>query len=51
MQTFEVKPGPIIGQVLDALFAEVEAGTLLNEREPLLERMGTLKLEGISPKS
>ena len=37
-----VKPGPIIGNVLDQLFAEVEAGTLTNEREALLSRLSEL---------
>ncbi len=43
MKEYEVKPGPIIGNVLDALFAEVEKGTLPNEREALLKRMEELK--------
>lgn len=43
MKLLEVKPGPIIGDMLDALFAEVEAGTLVNEREALLARMKELK--------
>ncbi len=43
MKAFGVKPGPIIGQVLDTIFAEVEAGTLPNEREALLARLPTLK--------
>lgn len=43
MNTFDVKPGPVIGQVLDALFKEVEAGTLPNKRDALLARMEELK--------
>jgi tRNA nucleotidyltransferase/poly(A) polymerase len=43
MKEYEVKPGPIIGRVLDALFAEVEKGILPNEREALLVRMRGLK--------
>jgi len=42
MKELNVKPGPIIGKTLDALFAEVEAGTLANEREALLQRLATL---------
>jgi tRNA nucleotidyltransferase (CCA-adding enzyme) len=43
MKIFDCRPGPIVGQVLNQLFSEVEAGTLRNEREPLLSRMGELK--------
>ena len=43
MSVYEVSPGPIIGKVLDALFAEVEAGTLPNEREALLSKLKDLK--------
>lgn len=39
MQTLNVKPGPIIGQTLEALFQEVEEGTLVNERDVLLEKI------------
>ena len=39
MKELNVKPGPIIGKTLNALFAEVEAGTLKNEREELLLRL------------
>lgn len=46
MKVFDVKPGPIIGKVLDALFAEVEAGTLANERDMLLVRLNELKQSG-----
>lgn len=42
MNELGVKPGPIIGRVLDQLFAEVEAGTLKNEREALLARLGAM---------
>lgn len=34
-----VKPGPIIGEILDQLFAEVEEGKLTNVRAPLLARL------------
>lgn len=43
MKTLNVKPGRIIGDTLDALFAEVEAGTLANEREAQITRMSELK--------
>lgn len=43
MHELGVKPGPIIGKILDQLFAEVEAGTLKNEREALLARMHEYK--------
>jgi len=39
MKTLNVKPGPIIGKTLNDLFAEVEAGTLKNEREELLKKL------------
>jgi len=37
-----VSPGPIIGQILNALFAEVEAETLVNEEQTLKQRMHEL---------
>jgi len=43
MKSLDVRPGPIIGKALDALFAEVEKGTLPNERDPLLARLEELK--------
>ncbi|KKU83528.1 MAG: tRNA adenylyl-/cytidylyl-transferase [Microgenomates group bacterium GW2011_GWA2_47_8] len=43
MTELGVKPGPIIGGVLDQLFAEVEEGKLVNQREALLTRMRELK--------
>ena len=39
MKELNVKPGPIIGKILNQLFSEVEAGTLKNEREVLLNRL------------
>lgn len=39
MKELGVKPGPIIGKLLNQLFTEVEAGTLANERETLLKRL------------
>lgn len=43
MTVYNIPPGPIIGKALDALFAEVEAGTLVNEREALLAKMEEIK--------
>jgi len=43
MKSYGIKPGPAIGVALDALFAEVEAGTLPNEREALLTRLAEIK--------
>ncbi len=43
MEVLQVKPGRIIGDTLEKLFAEVEAGTLLNDREILLKRLEELK--------
>lgn len=43
MKSFGVQPGPLIGNILKALFAEVETGTLPNEREALLARMEEIK--------
>jgi tRNA nucleotidyltransferase (CCA-adding enzyme) len=45
MQELGVKPGPIVGETLNALFALVEAETLPNEREALLARLRELKLD------
>jgi len=39
IKELHVKPGPIIGQVLNQLFAEVEAETVTNDREALLAKM------------
>lgn len=46
MKELNVKPGPVIGKTLDALFAEVETGSLLNERETLLKRMKEITVDG-----
>ncbi len=43
MKIYDVAPGPIIGTVLDALFAQVEAGAIPNEREALLKRLQELR--------
>jgi putative nucleotidyltransferase with HDIG domain len=44
MAHFTCKPGPIIGKTLAALFAQVEEGTLKNEREALLETLHKIQL-------
>lgn len=43
MSLFGCKPGPIIGTTLAAIFSEVEAGTLNNERDILLEKLANMK--------
>lgn len=43
MKELNLKPGPLVGKVLNQLFAEVEAGTLANDREKLLLRIQELK--------
>ena len=43
MGQLNVKSGPVIGKTLDALFAGVEAGTLLNERKALLKKLEEFK--------
>lgn len=42
MRVLGIKPGPIIGKILDQLFAEVEEGKLANQREALLTRLSSL---------
>ena len=44
MKVLKVKPGPIIGKILDQLFEEVMEDTSLNEREYLLKR-----IKGMTP--
>ncbi|MBI3576678.1 CCA tRNA nucleotidyltransferase [Candidatus Gottesmanbacteria bacterium] len=44
MSEFGIKPGPQVGKVLNELFAEVEAGTLPNDRDALLMKMKELKM-------
>ncbi len=46
MKELNCKPGPMVGKILDQLFSEVESGTLQNNREELLRRMGELKIIG-----
>ncbi|EKD87415.1 MAG: hypothetical protein ACD_36C00090G0001 [uncultured bacterium] len=48
MKAFGIKPGPTVGKVLNLLFADVEAGKLLNKKENLLKRIEELKLVGVS---
>lgn len=43
MQEFKCKPGPLVGKILNQLFAEVEEGKLANKQEALLARMRKLK--------
>lgn len=42
MAELNSRPGPVVGKILNQLFAEVEAGTLANEHEVLLKRMREL---------
>jgi putative nucleotidyltransferase with HDIG domain len=42
MKELNLKPGPKIGQVLDAIFKKVEEKELPNEREPLLTALRSL---------
>jgi len=51
MKEYECKPGPVIGNVLNQLFAEVEAGTLKNDREALLAKLKNIKSNVLNPKS
>jgi small subunit ribosomal protein S3 len=44
MQELNLKPGPEIGKILTAIFAEVEEGKLKNEREVLVERLKLFKI-------
>lgn len=43
MKELNVKPGPIIGKVLNELFALVESGMLANDREALLAKLKAFK--------
>ncbi|MBI4065321.1 HD domain-containing protein [Candidatus Gottesmanbacteria bacterium] len=44
MKEFHCKPGPIVGKILNQLFAEVEEGKLKNDREVLLDRLHEIKI-------
>ena len=39
MRELDCRPGPVIGKILNQLFAEVESGTVPNVREALIKRM------------
>ena len=39
MKELNVKPGPIVGKILNKLFTEVEAGSLRNEKDALLRSL------------
>jgi hypothetical protein len=43
MEIYQIKPSRQIGDVLDALFAEVEEKKVPNEREALLKRLQEMK--------
>jgi hypothetical protein len=43
MKQFGIGPGPEVGAMLSKIFAEVENGSLQNDRKVLLERLMTLK--------
>ncbi len=43
MKEFNCKPGPIVGETLDKLFADIEKGILPNDRDALLEKLRELK--------
>ncbi len=45
MKQFDCQPGPIVGKVLNHLFAEVETGKITNDKELLLQRIKELKDE------
>jgi tRNA nucleotidyltransferase (CCA-adding enzyme) len=39
IKTLNIKPGPLVGKVLETIFAEVEEGKLKNERKLLLKKI------------
>lgn len=43
MKELSVKPGPVVGKILNQLFAEVEEGKIVNEREALMTRLHELR--------
>jgi tRNA nucleotidyltransferase (CCA-adding enzyme) len=49
MKEYNCKPGPVIGKVLQTLFGEVETGSLPNDREALLKRLGAIKQSVLTP--
>lgn len=50
MKAFGIKPGPMVGKVLSQIFAEVEDGTLPNEREALLSHLSNKIRSGVATK-
>lgn len=50
MKEFGINPGPMVGKILSQIFAEVEAGTLLNEREALLSHLSHRIRNGVATK-
>ena len=48
MQTLDIKPGPVIGAILDVLLAEVIEDQSLNVKEKLLARAQTLSQENVA---
>ena len=46
MQILNCKPGPIIGTILNKLFAEVEGNQIPNDKEKLIERINQIKASG-----
>lgn len=44
MAEFNIKPGPIVGRVLNQLFTEVEEKKLVNERDALLLRCKSIRI-------
>ncbi len=44
MKKLNIKPGPVVGKVLNDLFAEVEAGTLKNDRSALIKKIQELQI-------
>lgn len=49
MEILGVRPGPIIGETLTKLFAEVEKGTIQNDREALLKKITSASSSPDSP--
>lgn len=45
MKEFNIQPGPMVGKILNQLFAEVESGKLTNDREILLKKLKEFKKE------
>ena len=43
MKIFDCPPGPIIGETLNALFAQIDEGKLANDRDLLLSKIEEMK--------